>query len=212
MLSGKWKWLVLCSALGCGEAATKPLAKKSPVPASPSSADTSTGTSAKLDAPPRVAVPEQRLRQQRRGKELVIDSAGKWDKHCRIHRPCGFGPRELPVCSPRPDTKRWSDLPGKAEHFTDPNVAVRGKLVMDDTALSTAVGCAAGVCCNGRSASIRLAGPPYDLDLNGLACRGDESRLCCPLSANGEEVIATGRLNYERGRLWLDSPELCRIE
>jgi hypothetical protein len=65
---------------------------------------------------------------------------------------------------------------------------------------------------NGRSASIRLAGPPYDLDLNGLACRGDESRLCCPFSANGEEVIATGRLNYDRGRLWLDSPELCRVE
>ena len=56
-----------------------------------------------------------------------------------------------------------------------------------------------------------LAGPPYDLELVGLGCGGDESRLCCAMSAAGESVIATGRMRYDGGRLLLDSPQLCRV-
>jgi hypothetical protein len=57
-----------------------------------------------------------------------------------------------------------------------------------------------------------LAGPPYDLELVGLGCGGDESRLCCAVAAQGDEVIATGRLTYETGSLRLLSPELCRTK
>ena len=80
---------------------------------------------------------------------------------------------------------------------------------MSDTAFSTAVGCNEGACCNARQAKMVLAGPPYDVELVGLGCAGDESRLCCALSARGEEVIAIGRLTYQTGRLLLESPKLC---
>lgn len=199
--------------LGCEDASPKsltvPATPRRPVP---STVDSSTGTSAKLDAPPRAVVPEDRLRQELRGRQLVIDTNGAWSQSCRIRRACSATPRALSVCSPGQEAQPWPTLPGRAEHFTDPHVSVRGRLVMDDSAFSTAVRCEKGVCCNRRWAKMALAGPPYDLELVGLGCGGDESRLCCALSARGEEVIATGLLRYEGGRLLLASPELCRVE
>jgi hypothetical protein len=153
---------------------------------------------------------ENRLRQRRVGKALVIDSEGKWDKSCLIHRSCKVTPRALAPCDSKQNAEPWSSLPGRAEHFTDPNVSIKGRLVMAAGAFSTAVACGPGQCCNGRSADLRLAGPPYDLELIGLGCGGDESRLCCGLAAD-QLVIASGRLSYSMGRLRLDSFELCRV-
>ncbi|HXS18356.1 MAG TPA: hypothetical protein VN764_14255 [Polyangiaceae bacterium] len=112
----------------------------------------------------------------------------------------------------RDATEDGATLARKAERFTDPQVAIKGKLAMSDSAFSTAVRCAKNQCCNRLRAQIVLEGPPYDLELVGLGCGGDESRLCCALSARGEEVIASGRLSYQTGRLLFHSPELCRTK
>lgn len=169
------------------------------------------GSSARIDSPPAGAAPERRLRQRQLGSQLVIDTEGEWAPECSIHRACQVAPRALELCAPERNAEVWSAaLAARAEHFTDPQVAFKGQLVMSDSAFSTAVGCSKAHCCNSRRAKMVLAGPPYDLELIGLGCAGDESRLCCATSARGEEVIATGRLRYETGRLLLDSPELCR--
>jgi hypothetical protein len=167
-------------------------------------------TAAKLDAAPSATPPEKRLRQQRVGNQLVIDSKAKWDRDCLIHRACKVTPTALERCAPGSDAPLWSTLPGKAEHFTDPRVSIKGQLVLEAGWFSSAVGCKAGQCCNGLRVGIVLAGPPYDLELVGLSCNGDESRQCCPFSVQGEEVIASGILKYGDGRLYLTSPTLCR--
>lgn len=58
-----------------------------------------------------------------------------------------MAPRALEVC-PRGAEAWGATLASKAEHFTDPQVAIKGKLVMSDTAFSTAVRCAKEQCCN----------------------------------------------------------------
>jgi hypothetical protein len=205
----------LLATLGCEEAAPKRSRAPSTAAAAPSvtaNIAASAGEAVRIDAPPAPVLSEQRLRQQPRGGQLVIDTPGKWLADCSIHRPCEETALALEPCAPGRDAEAWGTLATRAERFTDPQVSVKGQLVMSEAALSTAVGCAKGHCCNRRTAKIVLAGPPYDLELVGVGCGGDESRLCCALSARGEEVIASGRLRYETGRLVLESPQLCRTE
>jgi hypothetical protein len=206
-------WLALIYVLACEDTQPNRPGPAPRVPSSPAVAPPRappTSTAADLDPTPVPVAEERRLRQRRVGKALVIDSEGKWDKSCLIHRSCKVTPRALAPCDAKQNAEPWSALPGKAENFTDPNVSIKGRLVLADGKFSTAVGCGEGQCCNGCSANLRLAGPPYDLELVGLGCGGDESRLCCGLAAD-QLVIASGRLRYSMGRLRLDSPELCRV-
>jgi hypothetical protein len=205
--------LALAYVLACEDTQPKPPGPAPRVPSSFAVAPPSappTSTAADLDPTPVPVAEERRLRQRKVGKALVIDSEGKWDKSCLIHRSCKVTPHAIAPCDGKQNAEPWSSLPGRAEHFTDPNVSIKGRLAMADGAFSTAVACDPGQCCNGRSADLRLAGPPYDLELIGLGCGGDESRLCCGLAAD-QLVIASGRLIYTMGRLRLDSPELCLV-
>ena len=197
-------------SLGCDDARRKVRGTPAVAASATASVAATVGSAVKIDVVPAAAVAEKRLKQKQVGSQLVIDTKGTWEAHCLIHRVCPVKPQALEVCPPGSDAPLWSTLPGKAEHFTDPRVAVRGQLVMADSGFSSAVACEAGQCCNGVRANIVLAGPPYDLELVGLGCAGDESRQCCPVSARGEEVIASGVLNYSNGRLFLTSPKLCR--
>lgn len=202
---------LLVASLACDDAGQKMrmTAATSSAPATASTAGPGS-TAVKLDAMPPATAPERRLRQQRRGNQLVIDTKGKWAPDCLIHRACKVVPTALDLCPPGSDAPLWSTLPGRAEHFTDPRVAVKGQLVLADSWFSSAVGCKEGQCCNGLRVDIVVAGPPYDLQLVGLGCAGDESRQCCPFSAQGDEVIASGILKYGNGRLYLTAPTLCR--
>ncbi len=209
--------VVLLALVACDEA--QPKARiPAPSAATPSatsvaSATTSVGDSVKLDVPPAPVAPGQRLRQRQLGNRLVIDTEGKWAPQCAIHRPCRTAVKALEFCSPERDAEPWGRaFATKAERFTNPQVSIKGKLVMSDGAFSTAARCAENECCNRLRATIVLEGPPYDLELVGFACGGDESRLCCALSARGEEVIASGRLTYQTGQLRLHAPDLCRTK
>jgi hypothetical protein len=56
-----------------------------------------------------------------------------------------------------------------------------------------------------------LEGPVVDLELAGLGCAGDESRLCCNVQAEGQLVVANGRLRRsEVTKTWqLVDADLC---
>ncbi len=134
---------LLVSNLGCDDARPKvQVAARTAAAASTASVAATVSTAAKLDAMPTPTAPEKRLRQQQIGTELVIDSEGKWASDCLIHRACKVKARTLDLCPPGSNAPLWPTLPGQAEHFTDPRVAVRGQLVMTDHWFSSAVAAA----------------------------------------------------------------------
>jgi len=127
-----------------------------------------------------------------------------WERSCLIHRPCRRVARRLPRCPEgiKAITARAvQELPGDGR-----TVSVRGALHYGDFA-TTAVACE-GVdsvkkrqlrsCCNLVSGPI-LVGEGTDdgqvIHLEGVGCRGDESRTCCDLIVSGQQVVATGELH-----------------
>ncbi len=91
------------------------------------------------------------------------------------------------------------------------SVAVQGPL-RQGIGMCTQKACSAvDACCNGCGASLVLSAQPSPVDLYtgqapqavllsgklggvSLVCGGDESLLCCPLAAEGEQVIVSGTL------------------
>lgn len=56
--------------------------------------------------------------------------------------------------------------------------------------------------------------PLHTLGLPGLACKGDDSTLCCPFEPHGQVVVARGRFEREgppppRGEYYLADAALC---
>jgi hypothetical protein len=176
------------------------------------SAEVSTGTSVALDTPRGFPSRAERNKLRRVGTQVVIDSAKKWNRSCAIHTKCKLQAVTLPHCPADSAAEQWSiPYAAKAEHFTDPHVAIRGHLLPTSGFFSSAVACGVGRCCNGTRVDIVLEGPPSDLELTGFGCAGDESRLCCNVMADGQEVIATGELRYSSGSWWLDKVSLCSV-
>jgi hypothetical protein len=100
-------------------------------------------------------------------------------------------------------------------------ISVRGVLGLDSPS-STFAAChqtAPGItdCCNMASAEVFVGALPNGVRLDRLACYGDDSRLCCPVPAFGQVVVATGRIMKETDpfllasgdRLWLADATLC---
>jgi hypothetical protein len=91
-------------------------------------------------------------------------------------------------------------------------VALSGPLELDDGAFSSMVACAPGTCCNEIEKNVVLGERPHALKLDGLTCRGDESRLCCNVLAHGQSVIVSGTLRRV-GPIWweLEDASLCEV-
>ena len=177
--------------------------------ASPATPD---NPSLRIDRPRPLIPRDQRLKPKRLGKQVVIDSEGKWLPDCAIHRKCKLTDQALAICTENLAAESWETMALRAEHFTDPRVVVKGRLVPADGVFSTGAYCKpAGACCNRRRAGFLLEGPPSDLELDRPACVGDESRLCCSVLAEGQDVIATGELEYDRGNWRLAKASLCRV-
>jgi hypothetical protein len=201
--------------VACDDPGPKPRPFAAPAVSAPSaaaSAVTPHNPSVRIDGPGPLVPRDQRLKPVRRGNQVVIDSEGKWDRDCDIHHKCKLTEEALPICTTNRDAESWQTMALRAEHFTDPHVVVRGRLVPDASAFSTAVYCTpAGACCNRRRAGFLLEGPPSDLRLDRPACVGDESRLCCRILAEGQDVIATGDLGYQSGVWSMANVSLCRV-
>jgi hypothetical protein len=69
-------------------------------------------------------------------------------------------------------------------------------------------------CCNTSYAPVVVLTASEIIDLDGFACGGDESRMCCNAPVFGQAVIATGRLERyggmdPRAKWTLVGAELC---
>ena len=134
-----------------------------------------------------------------------------WAESCRIRQACREAPPTLPTCPPGTPGEPWTALAPKASAFAGQTVRVRGTLsvgpldarsIADDRELG-APPCRPGECCQSNFRLVILGGAEETLHLLGLACAGDDSRLCCNALALGQTVIATGRLVIKEGHWFL---------
>lgn len=171
------------------------------------------GSAPDVVAAPAARPARERLKAQRSGSQLVVQTQAKWARPCKIHNKCAVTAPALVRCEASKPAEPWSTLADQAEQHVDSRLSVSGRLVLDDSVFSTAVACAAGQCCNHVSVRAVLAGPVVDVELVGLGCAGDESRLCCNVSAEGQQVVATGRLRRaEASKAWqLVDASLCAL-
>jgi hypothetical protein len=76
--------------------------------------------------------------------------------------------------------------------------------------------CAPGACCNKLEMQLVLVGEPSgSLPLRGFTCSGDDSVLCCSVPAEGQAVVAKGRLQKQpadTSKWQLSDPTLCRVD
>ena len=109
--------------------------------------------------------------------------------------------------------RAWSTLGAEANALDGTRVALSGPLELDDGAFSSMVACARRTCCNGVEKNVVLGERPHALTLDGLSCRGDESRLCCNVIARGQSVIVSGTLR-RFGPIWwkLEDASLCEVD
>jgi hypothetical protein len=124
-----------------------------------------------------------------------------WGKTCGIHRTCERVARTLTPCPA--GVAGIIDAAALALPADGRNVSVQGPLGIG-TLLQTRVGCSepdplsgeplpVTACCNYRGGPIVL-GDRKRLAIEGFACKGDESRLCCDLNVHDQIVVAKGRL------------------
>jgi hypothetical protein len=94
-------------------------------------------------------------------------------------------------------------------------LAIRGPLILSGGGTTKAL-CVNG-CCNQVSLDAFVGSMPDAIGLDGHSCAGDDSRLCCDLSAFGQTVVASGTLTKVSatvtmmyGTQWtLTNAELC---
>lgn len=97
-------------------------------------------------------------------------------------------------------------------------LSLRGRLFVPKTYGSTQQGCEPGVCCHHTWQSVLLLGEAGErYELPDLGCFGDDSRLCCNVIAEEQEVVVTGtvRLTGEGAAQelsFLSVATLCALE
>jgi hypothetical protein len=67
-----------------------------------------------------------------------------------------------------------------------------------------------GGCCNSCGAGLALGGIVW-LEGPQLACRGDESQMCCGVEPRGQDVIARGILRHGASAPTLEGAALCTL-
>jgi hypothetical protein len=117
-----------------------------------------------------------------------------WRASCQVNRECAGKQRPLPVCAaPRPKFT-WSDVQHDAESMLGKEVETVGNLGVTPSAPIKGGACKPGECCHSLRFAMVVDGSPTALPLAGYSCSGDDSKLCCTVENEGQEVVAKGRL------------------
>jgi hypothetical protein len=117
-----------------------------------------------------------------------------WNASCLVHRACPVKERPIPTCEKDKAAPSWSVLQISADSQIGKTVEVKGELGIAPVQANSNSKCAPDTCCHALRMAITLDGRPLGLPLAGLGCSGDDSKLCCNVPANGQSVIAHGRL------------------
>jgi hypothetical protein len=118
---------------------------------------------------------------------------------CLIQRGCTLKAARPPPCARTAAASApsaWAALGGAADRLAGQVVSVTGALEVGPS-IVWGVGCAANECCSKVRAPIVIGGAGSaggPLAIESMLCAGDETRMCCNLVADGEQVLATGRL------------------
>jgi hypothetical protein len=162
------------------------------------------------------------------GPAAVLDapppSGTAWAPSCAIHSGCAQPTLALPACAANLAAEPWSKVRAEAGRLAGKVVTVSGPLTLgrlargrgwkpDDrphNGVLVRVRCKEGECCRQDPRPVELADGRDGLQLPSLECRGDDSRVCCPVPAFGQTVVATGTLKQVwSGRWTLVNPRLC---
>ena len=139
-----------------------------------------------------------------------------WQPSCKIQRPCVPETKPLPTCDAQLAQRPWVDAVTEGDAAIGKEVSVSGTLGLSLIKKTGSGTCAPGECCHTLEMQLVLVGEPTgSLRLRGLTCSGDDSTLCCSVPAEGQLVIAQGRLQKVSAGVsnWqLNSPKLCVID
>jgi hypothetical protein len=139
-----------------------------------------------------------------------------WQANCMIQRACSPETKELPPCDAQLPQRPWVDVVTEGNGVLGKEVVVSGTLGLSLIKKTGSGACAPGACCHKLEMQLVLVGEPTgSLPLRGFTCSGDDSVLCCSVPAEGQAVIAKGRLQKQAAgsSQWqLSEPTLCVID
>jgi hypothetical protein len=137
-----------------------------------------------------------------------------WQANCKIQRACTPEAKHIPTCDANESQRPWVDAVTEGDALAGKEVVVSGTLGLSLIKKTGAGACAPGACCHTLEMQIVLVGEPSgSLPLLGLTCSGDDSALCCSVPADGQAVVAKGRLQKAAAGKWqLKDPALCVVD
>jgi len=146
----------------------------------------------------------------------IIDAppphAGVWGDNCAVHFGCARTIEPLPACAKGTRGQSWAALGDNPARSLNNVLSIRGELQVGPSRGDVERGgaCTPHSCCLfDRRALLLQVGGGQSLALDGLDCRGDESRLCCNAPVFGQTVVATGRLTGATAGWSLRDVKLC---
>jgi hypothetical protein len=116
-----------------------------------------------------------------------------WNKACQVNRKCAQEPAVIPTCQPGLIAEEWGQLEYEAAQRLGQQVSTQGAVSVTPAVPMGTQKCAPGECCHKLAMNLVVDGRPDAVALAGQTCSGDDSALCCTLTA-GLTVIATGKV------------------
>jgi len=140
-----------------------------------------------------------------------------WQANCMIQRACVPETKPLPTCDAQVPQRPWVDVVSEGDALLGKEVEVSGTLGLSLIKKTGSGACTPGACCHKLEMQIVLVGEPAgSLPLRGLTCSGDDSTLCCSVPADGQAVVAHGRLQKAAAggvsKWQLSDPTLCVVD
>ncbi len=137
-----------------------------------------------------------------------------WDASCQVNRSCATKEQAVPTCESGRVAGRWSDAQIIGDSLEGKTIDVKGQVGLTPAQNTGNANkkCAPNSCCHALRMDITIDGEPLALPLVGFSCSGDDSKLCCTVPADGQQVIAHGRLkkSSKSGYKWqLEDATLC---